>query len=351
VTQEWVAPIADDPALEALADGLAPARALGLDVQPAESILRSANGRVNGTRAQASAEARIALTNLAAAAGLDPRGVRELIPDPARRRGVDGAIAEIALLMDMDTFEEQALALVRGHARAQGLGPVRWLVGRRRQASGAGRADGSAATVATPAADPEAHLRAWTTRGVLVRAGDQVRRAIEEAMPSIPDGLRASYSAAGSGDLEARLHAGIDRLVEEAAPSAADPPRNRAWRFVGRLQWLNLVLFGLAVVDLIGGATGSMPVWRIHLPFFPGVPAAPFLLVLTPLIAIALTLGLNSNAGKVGRVWSSKIENEVRREIRVVVEAEAFAPLAPIESARARLGEAWHLILRATSES
>jgi hypothetical protein len=335
VTQEWVAPEADDPALDALEDGLAPARVLGLDVEPAESILRGAKGRVNGTREQAAREARIALTSLAQAAGLDPRGVRELIPDPARRRGVDGAIAEIALVMDMDTFEEQALALVRAHARADGLGPVRWLVALRDRRS----------RVPAPPADPRAHLLAWTARGELVRAGDQVRRAIDEALPSIPDVLRERYAAAGRGDLEARLGAGVERLVGETAPEASVPPANRAWRIVGWVQWLNLALLAFSLVSLIGSAAGVLPLWQIHLPFFAGVPAAPVMLVLCPLIALALALGLGINAAKMGRTWSSRIENEVRRGIRVVVEAEAFAPLAPIESARARLGEAWHRIL------
>jgi hypothetical protein len=340
VTQEWVAPIADDPALEALADGLAPARALGLDTADAEAILRRSKGHANGTREQASRQARLALGSLAGAAGLQPRGVRELIPDPARRRGVDGAIAEIALLMDMDTFEAQSLALVRTRARAQGLGPMRWVLAAARGARTRGRA-----AAADPMPDPGAHLLAWKARGVLVRAGDQVRRAIDDALPSIPEGLRSSYADAGRGDLEERLQSGLERLVAESAPEAALPPSNRAWRIVGVLQWLNLALLAGSIVSLVGGITGALPVWLIDLPFFRHVPAAPLMLLLCPLVAFALTLGLNINAEKMGRTWSSRIENEIRRGIRVVVEAEAFAPLAPIESARARLGEAWHRIL------
>jgi hypothetical protein len=266
----------------------------------------------------------------------------------------------------MDTFEEQALALVRAHARAQGLGPVRWLVGLRngqqaapngqgavRNGQQAGRNGQRAApngrkdVAAAPAADPRAHLLAWAARGELARAGDQVRRAIDEALPSVPELLRDRYAAAGRGDLEARLRAGVERLVEETAPEASVPPANRAWRMVGWVQWLNLALLILAVLSLVGSIGGALPVWRIHLPFFPGVPAAPLMLILCPLIAFALTLGLGINAAKMGRTWSSRIENEIRRGIRVVVEAEAFAPLAPIESARARLGEAWHRILAA----
>jgi hypothetical protein len=68
-------------------------------------------------------------------------------------------------------------------------------------------------------------------------------------------------------------------------------------------------------------------------------------LILCPVIAFALTLGLTIHAERLGRSWSSRIENEVRRGVRVVLEAEAFAPLAPIESARAHLGEAWHRVL------
>ena len=141
------------------------------------------------------------------------------------------------------------------------------------------------------------------------------------------------------------MQAGVERLVVETAPEAALPPTNRAWRVVAVAQWLNLGLFITAIVSLIGSTAGFLPVWKVNLPFFAGVPGAPFFLIVCPLIALALTLGLNGNAAKMGRTWSSRIENEVRRGIRVVVEAEAFAPLAPIESARARLGEAWHRIL------
>jgi hypothetical protein len=350
VTKDLVASLPDDAALDALANGLPPARALGLDVRAAEAVLRA--GRAprggNGTSGSAagsdwtgalgahSSAARIALTNLAGAAGLQPRGVRDLIPDPAQRRGIDGAIAEIALILDMDTFEDQALERVRARARAQGLGPIKWLVALRERRT----------PTARPASDPAGHLLAWKARGVLTRAGDRVRASINEALPEMPVELRPRYAAAGEGDLESRMEAGIDRLVADRAPEAAATPTFRGWALVGWLQWLNVALFVFAIVSLIGGITGAMPVWSIHLPFFRGVPAAPFVLVLSPLIAFALTLGLELHAERLARTWSSRIENDIRRGIRVVVEAEAFAPLAPIESARARLGEAWHRILR-----
>ncbi len=342
MTKELVASVPDDAALDALADGLGPARALGLDVAAAEAVLghrrvgSGGNGKSPSSVDSQSAAARAALTNLAGAAGLKPQGVRDLIPDPAQRRGIDGAIAEIALILDMDTFEDQALARVRTLARAKGLGPVKALVALRERRS----------PRPTAAADPAAHLLAWKTRGVLTRAGDRVRTAITEALPEIPEGLRPRYTAAGKGDLELRLEAGIDRLVTDSAPAAAETPTHRIWRLVGRLQWLNLALYAFAIVSLVGGMTGAMPVWSIHLPFFRNVPGAPFVLVLGPLVAFALTLGLNIHAEKLSRSWSSRIENDIRRGIRVVVEAEAFAPLAPVESARARLGEAWHRILR-----
>jgi hypothetical protein len=180
---------------------------------------------------------------------------------------------------------------------------------------------------------------------VLTRAVDQVRRAIDEALPEVPPRLRTVYASAGENDLEQRIERGLERLIVDAAPEAEEPPDHRFWKLVGRAQWLNLALFAFAIVSLIGGIVGFMPVWRMHLPFFRDVPGAPFVLLLSPLIAFALTLGLNLHAERLGRSWSSRIENEVRRGVRVVVEAEAFAPLAPIESARARLGEAWHRVL------
>lgn len=336
MTEELVASIPDEAALDALAAGLGPARTLGLDVGEAERLLAERNGAgPRGRSTATSRAARGALTNLATAAGLKPRGVRDLIPDPAQRRGVDGAIAEVALILDMDGFESQALALVRNRARAHGLGPVRWLAALRERRS----------RRPPEPAEPANHLAAWKTRGLLARAADQVRRAIDEALPEIPEGLRPVYSAAARNDLDVRIERGLDRLVEAAAPQAATPPDYPHWKLIGRIQWLNLALFGFAIVSLIGGIVGFMPVWKMDLPFFRDVPGAPFVLVLSPLIAFALTVGLNVHASRLGRSWSSRIENEVRRGVRVVVEAEAFAPLAPIESARARLGEAWHRVL------
>jgi hypothetical protein len=333
VTQEWVAPGDDDPALDALADGLAPARELGLDVAAAEAILRGAKGRLNGTREQASREARIALTSLAEAAGLDPRGMRELISDPARRRGVDGAISEIALLLDMDTFEEQALRLVWQRAAAIGLGPLRWIAPLLRRRP----------PVARPT-DPESHLRAWSTRGALVRAADPMRRAIDEALPAVPDRLRPLYAEAGRGDIEDRIGRGIEAVIQESAPQAAAPPTNPAWRFVGILQWINFAMFAAAIASMIG-STAALPAWQVSLRLASGVPAWPFMLAICVLIGAGLTLWLRLNASKWGHAWASLIENGVRRGVRIVVEAEAFTSVAPIESARSRLGEAWHRIL------
>jgi hypothetical protein len=341
VTEELVASIPDEAALDALAAALEPARTLGLDVSEAVRLLAERNGAAardaagHGRATARGRAARAALTNLANAAGLKTRGVRDLIPDPAQRRGIDGAIAEVALILDMDGFESQALALVRARARAQGLGPIRWLAALR---------DRRSSRPPQPA-EPASHLAAWKTRGVLTRAAGQVRRAIEEALPEIPEGLRPVYSAAGQGDLESRIERGLERLIDAAVPQAEAPPDYAYWNLVGRVQWLNLALFGFATLSLVGGILGFMPVWRIHLPFFRDVPAAPLVLILSPLIAFALTLGLNIHAARLGRSWSSRIENEVRRGVRVVLEAEAFAPLAPIESARAHLGEAWHRVL------
>ncbi len=343
MTEELVASVPDDAALDALVDGLVPARALGLDVGEAESVLADArtlhggNGTAKSAADSHDAAARRALTNLANAAGLKSGGVRDLISDPAQRRGIDGAIAEIALILDMDGFEAQAHEEVRRRALAQGLGPVSWLLALR---------DRRAPLTPAPA-DPSSHLLAWKTRGVLTRAGDRVRASITEALPEIPTELRPRYTGAGEGDLDQRLESGIDRLIADRAPAAAQtPPDHRSWRIVGRVQWLNLALFAFAIVSLVGGIVGAMPVWRVHLPFFRDVPAAPLVLLLGPLVAYVLMTSLETHAERYARNWSSRIENDIRRGIRSVVEAEAYAPLAPVESARARLGEAWHRILR-----
>jgi hypothetical protein len=334
VTQEWVAPGTDDPALDALEDALGPARALGLDTQPAEAILLEARRRL-GTRADAAQKARIALTSLADAAGLKTTGVRDLISDPARRRAVDGAISELALLMDMEGFERKALTVVRRRARARGLGPLRMIQALRERRARRTRATGAAAS-------PEDHLLAWQERGDVARAGDHVRSAIDDALPSIPGRLRLRYAAAGrGGDLEARLRAGVERVVVESAPEAGIPPSSYAWRLAGVLQWLNFAILVITIVSIVGGAAGVVPEWRTGVAA--GLAEAP--LVLCPLIAFALAAWLHINVEKLGRIWASRIENDIRRGIRVVVEAEAFATLAPIESARAKLGEAWHQIL------
>lgn len=279
--------------------------------------------------ARLAAAGRAALARLAAAAGVVPGGVSAFVQAREQERAVRGATDEVLRVVDLRGVERQAVALTRAGARRRGTGPIGLVTTAIYRLSGRRGAS----------ADPAGFLRAWRSRGGLVRATELIRQTIADALPGVPPALRGKYAAAGEGaDLEARLSAGVDRVVFKHADTEA--PTSRLWPVIGFLQTANTLLLVFAVAWVILWVIARPAVATYDIPVL-GPVAAPMVLLF-----VALALGylfarlLGVHAGWLGRRWAGWISRTIRADVRDEVSAHAFAPLARIEAARAALAEA-----------
>ena len=279
--------------------------------------------------ARLAAAARASLAELRAAAGVGASGWAPLIHEAAQRRAVDGAVEEVLRVVDLRGAERQAVAATRARARRRGTGPLGMLTSALYKASGRER----------KAADPAGFLRAWQSRGGLTRATELVRRAITDALPGIPPGLRARYAATGEGrDLEARLARALDRVVLRHAEVEA--PSSRLWPAIGLLQTANTLLLVFAVAWVILWVIARPEVASYDLPVLGPVPAPMVLLFVALAAGYVLARVLGLHAGWLGRRWARRLSGEVRSAVREIVAADAFAPITLIEEARAALAGA-----------
>lgn len=279
--------------------------------------------------ARIAAAARASLAELRVAAGVGASGWAPLVNEAAQRRAVDGAIEEVLRVVDLRGAERQAVAATRARARRRGTGPIGMLTSALYKASGRER----------KAADPGGFLRAWQSRGGLTRATELVRRAITDALPGVPPGLRARYAAAGEGrDLEARLGRALDRAVLRHAEVEA--PSSRLWPAIGILQTANTLLLVFAVAWVILWVIARPEVASYDLPVLGPVPAPMVLLFVALAAGYVLARLLGIHAGWEGRRWARRLSGEVRTAVREIVAADAFAPIALIEDARAALAGA-----------
>lgn len=276
--------------------------------------------------ARLAAAARASLAELRAAAGVGGAGWAPLVPEAAQRRAIDGAVDEVLRVLDLRGAERQAVAATRARARRRGTGPIGMLTSAIYRLSGRER----------KAADPAGYLRAWQSRGGLTRATELVRRAITDALPGVPPALRGGYAAAGEGrDLEARLTKALDRVVLRHAD--AEAPGSRLWPAIGLLQTANTLLLVFAVAWVILWAIARPEVASYELPLLGPVPAPMVLLFVALAAGYVLARLLGLHAGWLGRRWARRLSGEVRTAVREVVAADAFAPIARIEEARAAL--------------
>jgi 50S ribosome-binding GTPase len=288
--------------------------------------------------ARLGAAARAELARLAAAAGVGD-SAEPLVAQAAQRRAVEDARTEILRVIDLPGLEAHAVAATRARARRRGTGSIGLLTTAIYKVSGRERA----------AADPAGYLRGWRARGGLTRAAEVIRRTIADALPGVPPALRARYAAAGEGtDLERRVGDSIDRVVVRHADLEA--PSSRFWPTIGLLQTANTLLLVFAVAWVILWVIARPEVASYDLPLLGPVPA-PMVLLFTALAGgyiVARLLGLH--AGFVGRRWARRISGDLRQAVADVLEAEAFAPLGRIESARTQLARAWrHLAVAPTA--
>lgn len=276
--------------------------------------------------ARLAAAARASLAELRAAAAVGGTGWAPLVHESAQRRAIDGAVEEVLRVVDLRGSERQAVAATRARARRRGTGPLGMLTSTIYRLSGREQ----------KAADPGGYLRAWQSRGGLTRATELVRRTITDALPGVPPALRGRYAAAGEGrDLEARFARALDRVVLRHAE--AEAPSSRLWPAIGLLQTANTLLLVFAVAWVILWVIARPEVASYDLPVLGPVPAPMILLfvALTAGYVLARLLGLH--AGWLGRRWARRLSGEVRTAVREVVAADAFAPIARIEEARAAL--------------
>jgi hypothetical protein len=278
------------------------------------------------------ASAAAALADLAGAAGVraGARDAGPLVPEAQQRRAIEGATDEVLRVVDLKGAEQQAVAATRARARRRGTGPIGILTSAIYRYSGRQRR----------AADPAEHLRGWRTRGGLARATELIRRAIEDALPGVPPGLRARYAAvADARDLERRLETALDRVI--ARNSDVEPPSSRIWPFIGLLQSANTLLLIFAVAWVVLWVVARPEVASYNLPVLGPVPAPMVLLFVALAGGYLFARLLSIHAGWVGRRWARRLTGEVRRVVSDVMAVEAFAPLAQIEAARMRLAAAY----------
>jgi hypothetical protein len=319
MTEDPAAP-ARDEVHRHLAEGIRAAEVLGLETRAAEAAAAGADP----------AAARAALVELAAAAGI-AGPVRELVTERIRRRTINSALGEVALLLDMDGLERAALAVTRERASRRGAGPIGLL----RTALHGGRRTAGAVP---PPAD---HLREWRRRGSLAPVAELIDGAVTASLPAMPAGLRAGYAAAlDPAELEIRLGGALDRMRVREEPETTSPPSHLRWRVLGALQWLNLGLLVASIAWIVSMRASAAPVPVFEFPFLDELPLPLALLGLSIAAGVLLALGLRSHADRVGRRWARRLEVVVRIGARQVVEAHAFTSVDRLESARLRLAEA-----------
>ncbi len=281
--------------------------------------------------ARVMASAQVALSELASAAGLggQQRAVGPLVPEAGQRRAISGAVEETLRVVDLPGAERQAVAATRARARRRGTGPIGILTSAIYRFSGRQR----------HTADPAEYLRGWRRRGNLARASEPIRRQIAEVLPSVPPALRSRYAAAGEAtDLEARIGVALDRVI--ARHSDVEAPSSRVWPVIGLLQSANTVLLVVAVAWIVLWVIARPEVASYDLPVLGPVPAPMVLLAFGLVIGYFLARILSLHAGFLGRRWARRLTAELRRTVGDVIQTEAFAPLAQLEVARARLGAA-----------
>jgi hypothetical protein len=279
--------------------------------------------------ARLSAAARSVLEQLATTAGAGAAPVTPLVPEAEQRRAVSNAVEEVLRVVDLPGMERQAVAATRARARRRGTGPVGLLTSAIYRLSGRQRR----------AADPAEYLRGWRGRGGLAQATEVVRRAIVDALPGVPPTLRGRYAAASdAADLERRVGVALDRVI--ARHGDAEAPSSRLWPVVGLLQSANTVLLIVSVAWIVLWVMARPEVASYDLPVLGPVPAPMVLLGVGLILGYVLARVLSVHAGWLGRRWARRLTGEVRSAVTDVIEAEAFAPLANVEAARARLGAA-----------
>jgi hypothetical protein len=280
--------------------------------------------------ARLGAATRGAVSELAAAAGVDPSGPpKPLLDVLERRRLIDDTAAAALRLIDIDGAQRQAVAATRALARRKGTGPFGVLTSFVYRASGRQRR----------VADPGTHLSRWRERGPLERISEPIHGAVMATIPAVPGPLRPSIAASADRSvLGRRLGDAIDKAMP--ASGSLQPPSSRLWPLLGLLQTANLFVTIAAAVWVVTWVLLRPPTDSITLPVIGPVPAPLVLLGAALLVGYLLARVVGWHAGWRGRRWARSVTGGLHTGITGAVETEAFAPLDQLDADRRRLWQA-----------
>jgi 50S ribosome-binding GTPase len=279
------------------------------------------------------AEAREAVRDLAAAAGVLEGTAAPLIEPARRERALSSVARAILAVIDIAGLERQAVAATRFAARRRGAGPFRHLTSAIYRLIGRARA----------AADPAGFLRRWHLRGSLALAVEPLRELVTSTLPSVPAPLRGALAALSAPtSLEHRLAETIDRsLAAEAAGFRV--PTNALWSVIGAAQYAVTALLIFCVLWFASlFVVHDAPVGAISVPYLGPVPTPVALLAATLLAGYVLAKLLGLHAGWLGRRWAKRVSARIGREVRQGIADDLLVPLEQFEASRGALYKAVH---------
>jgi hypothetical protein len=276
------------------------------------------------------AEARAAVTDLAARAGVEPGKAAPLLPPERRSQVLRDITREVMQVVDLEGLERQAVAATRLAARPRGGGPMGPVTAFIYRWSGREQV----------AADPAGYLRRWRQRGSLARAAEPLRRALADVLPAVPPAARPALAAATEpGPLTARLAEAIDRAVAAQAGSFR-APRSALWWFIGIGQYIVTALLLFAALWFVAlWVAGGTPVGTVEVPLLGPVPQPVMFLFAVLLVGFVLARALGLHAGWLGRRWARRLRAAVSAEVEDRMSG-ILGPIDGIEAARRRLATA-----------
>jgi energy-coupling factor transporter ATP-binding protein EcfA2 len=281
--------------------------------------------------ARVAAEAREAVRDLAADAGVLDGSVPPVVESSRRERALESVARGTLAVVDIAGLERQAVGATRFAARRRGAGPLRHLTSAIYRLTGRARA----------AADPAGFLTRWQLRGSLAPAVEPLRELVTSTLPLVPAPLRRRLAAlTAPAALEDRLAQSIDRsLVTEAAGFRS--PTSGLWPVIGAAQY---VVTGVLIFSVLWYASlfviHDAPVSAISLPYLGFVPTPVALLAATLLAGYVLAKLLQLHAGWLGRRWAKRVGTRITSAVRERIADDLLVPLDEFDASRAALERA-----------
>jgi GTP-binding protein EngB required for normal cell division len=253
-----------------------------------------------------------------------------LLTEERRARALADVAREAAGIIDLAGLERQAVAATRLAARPRGAGPFGPITTFLYRATGRDRV----------VADPEGYLRRWRERGNLARATEPVRIMVADVLPRVPSEARGAIAKLIDAEaLRARVAGAIDAAV---ATRIADvrAPTSLVWSAIGALQYI--VTAALLFTGLWIAAVFFLhaPFASVEVPVLGPIPTPLIVLASLLLAGYLLARLLGAHAGLLGRRWALRLRRDLSRELETRLGDVLFAPLATIDSARARIAAA-----------